>query len=59
MPFFFFSELCPFYDLDILSSIKHPTAEGWHWHAVLLFILKLLQAIDPFAKIILFFSCLT
>ena len=22
----FFSELCPFYDLDFLSSINHPTA---------------------------------
>ena len=33
-----FSELCPFFDLDFISSIKHPTAERWHPHAVLLFI---------------------
>ena len=32
----FFPELCPFFDLTILSSIKHPTAECWHPHAVLL-----------------------
>ena len=34
----FFTELCPLLDLDILSSIKHPTAERWHLHAVLLFL---------------------
>ena len=34
---FFFSELCPFFDLDFLSSIKNPTAEHLHLHAVLLF----------------------
>ena len=28
--FFFFSELCPF------STYKHPTAERWHLHAVLM-----------------------
>ena len=28
--FFFFSELCPIFDLNYLSSIKHPTAEHWH-----------------------------
>ena len=33
--FFFFSELCPFF--NFLSSIKHPTAERWHLHEVLLF----------------------
>ena len=33
-----FLELCPFFSyLDILSSIKHPTAERWNLHAVLLF----------------------
>ena len=26
---FFFLELCTFYDLTFLSSIKHPTAERW------------------------------
>ena len=36
MHFFFFSELCSFFDLDFLSSIKHPTAERWHQYAVLL-----------------------
>ena len=36
----FFSELCPFFDFDILSSIKHPTAERWPPHAVLLFYSK-------------------
>ena len=34
---FFYSELCPFFNLDFLSSIKHPTAENWHPHVVLLF----------------------
>ena len=33
---FFFKELCPFFNLDFLSSIKHPAAERWHLHAVLL-----------------------
>ena len=28
-------------DLDFSSSIKHPTAEHWHPHAVLLFLLVL------------------
>ena len=32
----FFSELCPFFDIDFLSCIKHPSAERWHPHAVLL-----------------------
>ena len=31
-----FSELCPFFSLNILSSIKHPTGERWHPHVVLL-----------------------
>ena len=40
-----FSELCPIFDFDFLSSIKHPdflssikhpTAECWHPYAVLL-----------------------
>ena len=35
---FFISELSPFFDYDLLFSIKHPTAERWHWHAVLLLI---------------------
>ena len=34
---FLFSESYPFFDLDFLSSIKPPTAERWHPHAVLLF----------------------
>ena len=34
---FFFSELCPYFDLDFVSSIKHPTAKRWHQNAVLLF----------------------
>ena len=33
----FFSELCPCFDFDFLTSIKHPMAERWHPHAVLLF----------------------
>ena len=33
----FFLELCPFFDLDFLSCIKHPTTERWHQHVVLLF----------------------
>ena len=33
----FISKLCPFFNLDILSSIKHATAKRWHSHAVLLF----------------------
>ena len=32
-----FAELCPFFKLEFLSSIKHPTTERWHQHAVLLF----------------------
>ena len=35
--FFFFSELCPFSDLDNLSSIMHPTAKRWHPLAVLVY----------------------
>ena len=31
------SELCPFFDLHFLSSIKHSTMEHWRPHAVLLF----------------------
>ena len=31
----FFSEICPFLDLDFVSSIKHPTAERRCRHAVL------------------------
>ena len=34
--FFFFWEFGPFFDLDFLSSITHPTAERWHPRAVLL-----------------------
>ena len=30
-----FLELCPFFDLDFLSTIKHPRAEHWHPHALL------------------------
>ena len=47
---FFFSELCPFFYLDFLSSVKHPTAELWHRHTVLLFLLveKYLQSYDNF-----------
>ena len=33
---YFFTELCPFFDLNFLSSIKHPTAKQWHPHDVLL-----------------------
>ena len=33
----FSSKLCPFFDLDFLSSIKQPTAEHWHLYAVFLF----------------------
>ena len=33
---FFFPELCSFFHLDILSSIKHLTAEHWHPHVMLL-----------------------
>ena len=32
----FVSDLCPFFDLNILPSIKHPTSERWDPHAVLL-----------------------
>ena len=33
----FFPESCPFFDLDFfLSSIKHPTAEFWYLHEVIL-----------------------
>ena len=31
----FFLELCPFLDSNFFFSIKHPTAERWHPHAVL------------------------
>ena len=34
---FIFLNYAPFFDLDILSSIKHLTAEHWHPHVVLLF----------------------
>ena len=37
----FFPELCHFFDLDFLSSIKHLTGERWHPHAVLLFRLQI------------------
>ena len=40
----FFSELRPFFDLDFLSSIKHPTVEHWHPHVLLL---KLLVNTGP------------
>ena len=45
---FFFSELCPLFDLDILSSIKHPTAERWHPHAVLLLTIVVVLNIGKF-----------
>ena len=44
----FFSELCPLFDLDILSSIKHPTAERWHPHAVLLLTIVVVLNIGKF-----------
>ena len=31
-----FLELCPVFDLDFLSSIKHPSAKHCHLHAVLM-----------------------
>ena len=37
MHFFFLQNNSPFFSLDFLFSIKHPTAERWHQHAVLLF----------------------
>ena len=37
----FLLELCPFFDLDILSSIKQPTAKRWHLHAALLYFIVL------------------
>ena len=33
----FFFRIMSFFDLDFLSSIKHPTAKRWYLHAVLLF----------------------
>ena len=35
---FFFSRIMSLFDLEILSSIKHSTAEHWYLHAVLLFV---------------------
>ena len=32
-----FSESCTFFVFDILSSIKHPTAQDWHPYAVVVF----------------------
>ena len=50
--FFIFSELYPFFNLNCLSSIKHPTAERWHPDVVLLF--------NPFPnKPLLFRVCIT
>ena len=37
--FFFFSELCPIYNLDFLSSIKQPIAKHWLSNILLLFFL--------------------
>ena len=34
----FFVRIIPFFDLDFLSSIKHPTAKRWQMHGVLLFL---------------------
>ena len=34
----FLTELRPFFELEFLSSIKHPAAERWYAHAVLLLI---------------------
>ena len=34
-----FSELCPFFNLHFLFSIKYSTAAHWHPHAVLLYLL--------------------
>ena len=42
---FFFSELCPFFDLNFLSSIKHPTAKRWHLHAVHALVVRYFRAI--------------
>ena len=33
-----FKNYAPFFDLDFLSPIKHPTAECWHPHALFLFL---------------------
>ena len=42
--FFFFQNYASFFfDLDFLSSMKHPTAERWHRHAVLLLTIYLRQ----------------
>ena len=38
---FFFPVLCPFCNFNVLSSIKHLTAECWHPHVVLLFFLSI------------------
>ena len=37
MPFFF-QNYAPFFNLDLLSTIKHLTVEYWHPHVVLLFL---------------------
>ena len=53
-----FSESCPFFDLNFLSSIKHPTVEHWHPHVVLLlmyaFFMKLTLSMDHFDKSLFF-----
>ena len=47
----FFLELCPYFDLDFLSSIKHPAAERWHPHAVRLFVLMVSCLIEKIVVI--------
>ena len=37
------NNLWTFFNLDFLFSIKYPTAEHWHLHAVLLFSLQMLS----------------
>ena len=46
----FFPELSPFFPLDFLSSIKHPTAERWHRHAALFFSIKLQASVEAMLK---------
>ena len=47
----FFFRIMPFF--DILSSLKHPTAECWHWHTVLLFC-KGLRSMMPSLSLLFF-----
>ena len=47
--FFFFSRISPFFNLDFLSSVKHPTAKCWHLYALLLvFFFFLIFSLNPF-----------